>query len=108
PCWVRGVEAIERAAEKARCERHVVAGERAPTGRREMARRALAEGSAVRIDGPKLAQVLMRLLEMPSERLVVLDGVADLRFDPVREAGVQLGARPFEDAPIGGVADQHV
>ena len=50
----------------------------------------------------------MRLLEMPADGLVVLGGVADLRLDPVGEARVQLGARALEQAPIGGVADQHV
>ncbi len=41
-------------------------------------------------------------------RLVVLDGVAGARLDPVGEPRVQLRARALEDAPVGGVADQDV
>ena len=50
------------------------------------ARRALAERAARRVERPELAQVLVRLLEMPADRLVVLGRVADLRLDPVGEA----------------------
>ena len=75
--------------------------------RRGVARRA-RRGSALRVERTELAQVLVRLLEVPADRLVVLGGVADPRLDPVGEAAVQLGARALEQAPVGRVADQHV
>ena len=106
---VAGVEPVERAAEQARGERQVVARERAPARRRRGgAPRARRARGRVASSGPELAQVLVRLLEMPADRLVVLDGVADPRLDPVGEALVQLGARALEQAAVGGVADQHV
>ena len=52
--------------------------------------------------------MLVRLLEMPADHLVVLDGIARTRLDPVREARVQLGTRSLEHAPVCGVADQHM
>ena len=105
---IRRVEPIERASEQARRQRQVVARERAPAGRREVARRPLAERPTLRVERAELAQVLVRLLEVPADRLVVLDRVADPRLEPVGEARVQLGARVLEEAPVGRVADQHV
>ena len=69
------LHASKRAAEEARRERHVVARERAPAGRAEMAGGALAEGAPFRVERPDLGEVLVRLLEVPADRLVVFDGV---------------------------------
>ena len=105
---IGGVEPVERASEQARRQRQVVARQRAPARRREIARRPLAEGAALRVDRAELAQVLVRLLEVPADRLVVLDGLADPALEPVGEAAVQLRARVLQQAPVGRVADQHV
>ena len=105
---VVGLEALERAAEQAGGERHVVARERAAAGRGETLRGAFAEPAAARVERAELAQVLVRLLEMPADRLVVLGRAGRARLDPVGEARVQLGARALEEAAVGGVADQHV
>jgi hypothetical protein len=105
---VFGIESLERATQQARGERHVVARERTPARGREAARRALAERTALRIQRAELAQVLMRLLEMPSDRLVVLDGIACACLDPVGQARVQIGAGVLQQAPVSRVADQHV
>ena len=74
-----GVEPVERAPEQARRERQVVARQRAPAGGGEVARGALAERAAARVERAELAQVLVRLLEVPADRLVVLERVADPR-----------------------------
>ena len=93
---IRRVEPIERAAEQARRERQVVARERAPARRRRDARRALAEGAALRVERAELAQMLVRLLEVPADRLVVLDGVADAAPRSSRRSGACSSARvPF-------------
>src|SRR5206468_1636236 len=84
------VEPIERAAEQARRQRQVVARQRAPAGRRQVVRRPLAEGAPLRVDRPELAQVLVRLLEVPADRLVVLDRLADPALDPLGETAVPL------------------
>ena len=84
---IRRVEPIERASEQARRQRQVVARERPPAGRREIARRALAEGATLRVDRAELAQVLVRLLEVPADRLVVLDGLADAASRASRRSG---------------------
>jgi hypothetical protein len=53
--------------------------------------------------------VLEGLLEVPADRLVVRRRVAARsRREPLREAGVELGPRVAQRAPVGGVADQHV
>ena len=72
-----GIEAIDGAAEQTPRQRQIVALERAPAGGGEMARRALADGATLRVDRPELAQMLVRLLEVPAHRLVVLDAVGD-------------------------------
>jgi hypothetical protein len=102
------IESIERPPEQVRGDRHVVARQRPPARCGEMTRRPLAERPALRIDRPELAEELVRLLEMPADRLVVLDRLGGARFDPVGKAAVQLRARPLEQAPVGRVADQHV
>ena len=89
-------------------QRQVVARERPPARGREMARGALAERPALRVDRTELAQVLVGLLEVPAERLVVLDGSRGARLEPVGEAAVQLRAGVLEQAPVGRVADQDV
>jgi hypothetical protein len=101
-------EPRQRAAEQRCGRRHVVAGQGAPAGRREVLRRARADRPARRVERTELGEVLVRLLEMPPDRLVVLAGGADARRDPVGEPPVQLGARAFQKLAIGRVADQHV
>ena len=105
---IGSVEPRERASEQARCERQVVARQRPPARRREVACRALAEAPTVRVDRSDLAQVLVRLLEVPPNGLVVLDRLPDPALQPVGEAPVELGARALQQAPVGRVADQHV
>ena len=107
----RGVgvaETIERAPEQVRGRLEVVARERPPASRREGPPRPLAERAAVRIERAQLTQVLVRLLEVPADRLLVLDRPAGARLEPVGEAGVQLCARAAQHAAVGGVADQRV
>src|SRR5206468_355553 len=77
-------------------------------GRGEVARCPLAEGAPLRVDRPELAQVPVRLLEVPPDRLVVLDRLPDPALDPLRETTVQLRPRVLQQAPVGRVADQHV
>ena len=108
PRCVSGFQPIDRAAEKARGDRQVVARQRPPARRSEMPRRPRADRAPPGVDRAELAEVLVRLLEVPAERLIVLDGTSALRLEPVGEARVQLGARPLEDAAIGRVADEHV
>jgi hypothetical protein len=67
---------------------------------------AVAERLRLGIERSELAQVLVRLLEMPTDGLVVLDRIADPRRQPVGDARVQLGARALEDAAVGGIANQ--
>src|SRR5262249_61060996 len=69
---------------------------------------ALTGGPALRGEGAGLAQVLVRLLGVPADRLVVLDRVTHSSLEPVGEARVQIGAGVLEETPVGGVADQHV
>ena len=102
------VEPRERAFQKTCRRRQVVARERPPARGRQMARGPLAEGPALRVDRAELAQMLVGLLEVPAERLVVLDGPRGARLQPVGEAAVQLRAGVLEQAPVGRVADQHV
>ena len=80
------VEPRERALQKTRRGRQVVARERPPARGRQMARGPLAEGAALRVDRAELAQMLVGLLEVPAERLVVLDGSRGARLQPVGEA----------------------
>src|SRR5262249_60665754 len=73
-----------------------------------MARGALAESARMIVEQAQVAQALVRLLEMPADRFIVLDGLADPFLDPVRQASVQLGARLLEQAAVRRVADQCV
>ena len=102
------VEQVQRASQQARRNRQVVARQCPPARRRQVARRPLTEGTTVRVDRTQLTQVMVRLFEVPADRLVMLDGLPDPRFDPVGKASVQLGARTLQQAPVGRVADQHV
>ena len=64
--------------------------------------------SAAVVERTELAQMPVRLLQVPADRLVVLDRLPDPALEPVGEAAVQLGARALQEPAIGGVADQHV
>ena len=90
-----GVEPIDRAAEQARRERQVVARERAAAGGGEARAARSPSALPVRVERTELAQVLVRLLEMPADRLVVLGGVADLRLDPVGERACSSARVPL-------------
>ena len=105
---IGSVEPLERAPEQARRQRQIVARERPPPRRREVARRALAERAPLRVDRAQLAQVPVRLLEVPADRLVVLDRLADPALDPVGEASVQLRPRALQHPAVRRVADQPV
>src|SRR5262249_56840822 len=78
---IAAVEPVDGAPEQAARQRQIVASERSAAGRRQIPHRALAEGAPVRVDRPELAQMLVGLLEMPADRLVVLDGFAGAAFE---------------------------
>ena len=73
-----------------------------------MRRCTLAQALAFLIDRAELAQMLMCLLEMPADRLIVLDGFPGPALEPVGQARMQLRARALQNTAIGRVADQHV
>ncbi len=60
------------------------------------------------IERTELAEILMGLLEVPSDGLVVLHGLAGGFLEPVGDLRVQLGPRPLEQPPVGGVAHEVV
>src|SRR5262249_30086666 len=70
--------------------------------------RSLTEGAPALVDRAELAQVLMGLLQVPSDGLVVLDGVPGARLEPVGELGVQLRTSALEQTPVGSIPDQVV
>ena len=84
------LEQGERALEKACRGRQVVTRERPSACGRQVPRGPLAEGAALRVDRTELAQMLVGLLEVPAERLVVLDGSRGARLQPVGETRVQV------------------
>ena len=96
----------QRALEQRAGRREVVARERAPSGRREQRRRALAELPASRRRRAELAACAVRLFEVVPEEL--LDCARRLLLEPVREALVQLGAPLLGQRRVGGVADEDV
>src|SRR5262249_60430992 len=74
----------------------------------EVAGGALTERAALHVERAELAQVPVRLLEVPADRLVVLDRVAHPSLEPVGEACVQVGARVLEEAPVGRITGEHM
>jgi hypothetical protein len=60
------------------------------------------------VEGAEIVQQLMRLLEMPADRLVVLGIVAGFRFDPIGELRVQRGTPAFQEAAVRRVADENM
>ena len=90
---------------------HVAAPERAPPGRREMRRRALAETPSMVIERRELLEIVRGLLEVIADNLLVLAlalpiSIHSLR--PVGEALVEVRARTLEEPVVGGIADQDV
>src|SRR5262249_58557017 len=69
---------------------------------------AAAGGPSGRTDRAELPQVLMRPLEVPPDRLVVLDRLADPALNPVADAGVQLRPRALEHPAVRRIADEAV
>src|SRR5262249_20890555 len=67
-----------------------------------------AESTPVRIERTQLAQILMGLLEVPSDGLVMLDGLAGGCLEPAGDPRVQLGPCFLQQAAIGGVPRQVV
>ena len=101
-------EPIDGAPEETRRQGHVVACERPTPGGSQALRRTLPEAAPALVERAQLTQMLVCLLQVPSDRFVVLGRVADPRLDPVGEPLVQLGARPLEEPPVRRVADQQV
>ncbi len=112
------VEPIDGAAEQVGGDRHVVALQCSPACRRQTLCGALAEPLGARIQRADLPKELVCLLQMPADGLIVLGtsagglrsagGLLSLRFDPVGQPLVQLGARPLEQSAVRRVADQHM
>src|SRR5262245_44054118 len=102
------VEPVERPFQQARRQRQIVARQGAAAGSGEVPCGPLADRPPPSVDRTQLTQVLMGLLEMPADRLVLLADVAGVDIEPVREAGVQLGARALQEPAVRRVADQRV
>jgi hypothetical protein len=83
-------------AEQVRRHRHVVTRER-PTARcAEVLRGFVGDGLRLGIDWSQVAAMLIRLLQVPPEQLVVLDGVARLQ-GAVPQTRPVLADRGVED-----------
>ena len=102
------VEPIERTSEQACRRRQVVAPERSPPRRREVARRAVAERAPALVERAQLGEVPVRLLEVPADRLVVLDRPLDPALEPVGDAFVQLRPRALQHPAVRRIADEAV
>src|SRR6185295_17967592 len=96
--------AIDVAAQQPGGDRQIVACQCPATGGGKPVRGALAKRLALRVERSQLAPVLVRLLQVPTDGLVVLRRVPHLRLDPVGQLLVQLGARTLEQAPVGSIA----
>ena len=103
------VEALDGAAEQIGGQREGRRRQRAPAGggesRRPRARRARCPSASSGPSSRRSWCACSRCQPMVSSCSAAL---ADLRFDPVGEARMQLGARALEQTAVGGVADQHV
>ena len=102
-------ERCRRPAEQVVRGRQVASGEGAATRGAQVRRRATSERLDIDVGHPQLGADLIRLLEVEAADLLVLeDAVARRRFHPVDESHMELRARPFQEASVGGVADQRV
>jgi hypothetical protein len=102
------IQQVERPPEQRCGARELVALEGPPPRRRERARGTRAERPPDRVDRAELAKVLVRLLQVPADRLLAVAAVRRVPVEPIGQARVQLGTGSLENAAVGGVADEGV
>ena len=110
PAKVFGGQQGQGSTQQRRRARHVVAIERPVRRRRQVRCRSLGQTTRpVAVALPELDSELVRLLQVVSQRFVVLDSRrADVGDQPLGVALVQIGAHLFEDSPIRRVTDERM